>query len=80
MQRRALVLSLFLVASSAFAADRKIQPLPAEFLEYLSDLEGEEDDWTLVADDDKPAPTPAKPAEAKPPSKEAGRRSTDDKP
>lgn len=56
-----------LAARSANAAEP--EPLDEEFLEYLSQLEGEQEDWTLFEGDaDKAAP--AKPVAAKPaPSK-----------
>lgn len=52
------------------------EPLDEEFLEYLSQLEGEQDDWTLFeAEDDKPAPAkPAAPPAA--PSKQAATKPT----
>jgi hypothetical protein len=52
------------------------EPLDEEFLDYLSQLEGEDDDWTLFdGKDAKPAPAP--PAAAKPtPPKEPLAKST----
>ncbi len=44
-----------LMAGAAQAAEP--EPLDEEFLEYLAQLEGDEDDWTLFeADETKPAP------------------------
>jgi hypothetical protein len=42
-----LTLLGFLWASSAARAEEKIEPVDAEFLEYLAELEGAEEDWTL---------------------------------
>jgi hypothetical protein len=46
-KRRLALLSLAL-CSLAARADEKIEPIDAEFLEYLAELEGAEDDWTVV--------------------------------
>ncbi|HKU13969.1 MAG TPA: hypothetical protein VJQ52_06210 [Steroidobacteraceae bacterium] len=71
-QLRALSVLMFAWAWPASAAD-KLPPVDAEFLEYLGSFGGDEEDWTLFADDEEPpgkAP-PAKDAAAKEP---AGKR------
>ena len=46
-----------LVLLSAVAPAAEEVQLDAEFLEYLANLEGDDDDWTLVAQaEDAPAP------------------------
>jgi hypothetical protein len=62
-KRRLALLSLML-CSLAARADEKIEPIDAEFLEYLAELEGAEDDWTLV---EREAPR-KQTAAAKPPA------------
>ena len=37
---------------------RKLPPLDADFLEYLANLGGDEEDWALFADEDEPRRTP----------------------
>jgi hypothetical protein len=66
----ALSLLLFACAWPAAAAEKKLPPLDAEFLEYLASFGGDED-WTLFADDEKPAKQqpPAKDPAAKEPAK-----------
>ena len=54
-----LVLSLVTVLCRA----EELQPLDAEFLEYLASLESDDGDWTDVADE--PAATPPCKADAK---------------
>ena len=49
----ALLLGLFALASRA----EDIEPLDADFLEYLASLESEDGDWTDVADEPPPQPS-----------------------
>ena len=57
-----LVAGAGLLAVPARAAEP--EPLDEEFLEYLAQLEGDEDDWTLFEAEAKPAPV--QPAASKP--------------
>jgi hypothetical protein len=71
-----------LVLLSAFASGaEESEQLDADFLEYLAHMEGDDDDWTLVAQPEE-APTPAS-KEAKPktapPSKQADRPAADER-
>lgn len=61
---------LALLSATAFAAE-EVEQLDAEFLEYLAHLEGDEDDWTLVAQADEAQPEPRKDADGKQPAKPA---------
>ena len=49
MPRQLILAFLLLAAPRCFGAE-EIEPLDAEFLEYLSQLENDQDDWTLIAD------------------------------
>jgi hypothetical protein len=67
-QLRALSLLMLACAWPVAAAD-KLPPLDAEFLEYLASFGGDEEDWTLFADDEEPAQQPpAKDTAAKEPA------------
>ena len=71
---------LVLLGAVAAAAEESEQ-LDAEFLEYLATLEGDDDDWTLVAQaEETPAP-PRKDAESKipKPSKQADQPAVDER-
>jgi hypothetical protein len=46
---------LLLLSLTALAAD-PIEPLDGDFLDYLANMEGDDDDWTLLADVEE-APT-----------------------
>jgi hypothetical protein len=59
-----LMLGAASLATSAAQAGEP-QPLDEEFLDYLSQLEGDDDDWTLF-DGEEAKPAPAPPAAAKP--------------
>jgi hypothetical protein len=67
-----LAVAAGLAVASARAAEPKTpesasnEALNAEFLEYLAQLEDEDDDWTLFEDDDAKPAAPAKPATSKP--------------
>lgn len=57
--------SAFLLACFAtlgLAADDLEQPLDADFLAYLAEMESEDDDWTIVAPVTAKQPPPAQPA------------------
>ena len=65
--RRSSALSALLLAcpgvwfGPALAAE-KLAPLDAEFLEYLATFGGDEEDWTLFADEEPAAAKPSPPA------------------
>jgi hypothetical protein len=60
---------LLLLLSAAVESAEESEPLDAEFLEYLAQLEGDDDDWTLVvAAEESPAP-PGKDLDSKAPKK-----------
>jgi hypothetical protein len=63
---------------AALAAE-KLAPLDAEFLEYLEDLEGDEEDWTLFEEKKPPPPPPPKPKATDKPAKEAAPSAADKK-
>ena len=48
--RGALLFAALMLAAAARAEDGKIEPLEADFLEYLAIMEGDGDDWTLLAE------------------------------
>jgi hypothetical protein len=71
-QLGALSLLMFACAWPAPAAE-KLPPLDPEFLEYLGSFGGDEEDWTLFADDEESAQQPpAKDTVAKEPAKRDG--------
>lgn len=47
---RWLLAGLLVLAAAVAPAAEEPEQLDAEFLEYLANLEGDEDDWTLVAE------------------------------
>ena len=57
---------LVLLSAVAVAAEEEEQ-LDADFLEYLANLEGDDDDWTLVAQAEEVRKPPRKDAESKTP-------------
>jgi|RhiMetdeSRZDD1v2_1073273.scaffolds.fasta_scaffold28521_10 hypothetical protein len=63
-------LSLLMLACAwPVAAADKLPPLDADFLEYLASFGGDEEDWTLFAEDEEPAQQPpAKDTAAKEPA------------
>ena len=81
MMRAALILTGLIVAGPARAADAEIEPLDADFLEYLANLEGDDADWTLLAEtDEKPRTQPdSKPAPEAQPRKAAARPATEER-
>ncbi|WP_129776246.1 hypothetical protein [Peristeroidobacter soli] len=74
------LVSWMLVGAMSRAAD-EIEPLDADFLEYLANMEDEDDDWTLL--EDAPRKTAdgeqAKKAETRKPSKEAAKPAVDER-
>lgn len=54
--RRALFLAGWMLIGAGTRAADEIEPLEADFLDYLANLEADEDNWTLLDDPDrKPA-------------------------
>lgn len=47
---RPAALGLLLTLTQPLLAADEIEPLDADFLEYLANMEREDDDWTLLAD------------------------------
>ena len=68
MSARLVILLLASVTLSARAAD-DLESLDEDFLSYLAEFEGDEDDWTIV--DQPPAKTPAAAKSAQPQSSNA---------
>jgi hypothetical protein len=62
-----------LLAAVTQAAD-EIEPLDGDFLEYLANMEDEDDDWTLLEDAPRKAATPSKDEQSsQQPDKEAAK-------
>jgi len=64
---RALSASLLLLSSLLVFAAEDVEQLDADFLEYLAHLEGDDDDWTLVAQPEETQTPARKEADAKAP-------------
>ena len=69
-----------LLGADAPAAEESEQ-LDAEFLEYLANLEGDDDDWTLVAEAEETPSPPRKKvdSQAQEPSKQADPPAVDER-
>ena len=66
MFKLATMTLLLLLNSSGYAAD-DIEPLDGAFLVYLANMEGDEDDWTLLAEaSEAPPATQDEDSSAKP--------------
>ena len=80
MARSLPACALALLSVVAPAAEQT-EHLDAEFLEYLAHLEGDEDDWTLVAEPDEARSPPGKDAASKRPkaSEQANRPAVDER-
>lgn len=80
---RWLLPCFLVVLSTAAPAAEDAEQLDADFLEYLANLEGDDDDWTLLAqvEDPKTPPQGQKPAESKAPkpSKPADQPAVDER-
>jgi hypothetical protein len=78
---RALSACVFALLSATALAAEEAEQLDADFLEYLANLEGDDDDWTLVAQADESQPEPGKDAESQPQkaSKQADRPAVDER-
>ncbi len=86
MMRSALILAGLMIASGvASSAEPDDEPLDADFLEYLANLEADGDNWTVLAEPtEKPVAQPdskAQPEAAKPskPSKEAAKPAAEER-
>lgn len=79
MIRASLSVGLLLVTAGVWAAEES-EPLDADFLEYLANLEGDEDNWTLLVDAE-PARGSSQQADtqASKPSKEAAKPAADER-
>ena len=79
--KRWLLLGCFALLSGAAPAAEQTEQLDADFLEYLADLEGDDDDWTLMAPAEKAGSVPPpKDSESKPrPSKQADEPAVDER-
>ena len=62
--RYVLAVAVLMLASAwpAAAADEKLAPLDAEFLEYLASFGSDEEDWALFADEPPETEAPQPPA------------------
>jgi len=58
--RRPVSLSVLLLLSLTAPAADQIEPLDGDFLDYLANLEGDDDDWTLLADAEEARTAPRK--------------------
>lgn len=80
---RSALLGLLLTLSLPLPAADEIEPLDGDFLEYLANLERDDDDWTLLADaeDSQQAPSTKTSADAKArqPAKEAAKPAADER-
>jgi hypothetical protein len=63
--RRGLSACVFVLLSAAAIAAEEAEQLDGDFLEYLANLEGDDDDWTLLAQAEEAKPQPGKDAEGK---------------
>jgi hypothetical protein len=78
---RGLSACVFALLSTTALAAEEAEQLDGDFLEYLAHLEGDDDDWTLVAQGEEAQPKPSKDAESKPeqPSKQADPPAVDER-
>ena len=78
--RGALISAVLLIAATAALAAEDSEPLDAAFLEYLGTLEGDGDNWTLLAEPEKDpaatdkAATDKKDTQTKAPGKDDSKR------
>ena len=70
-----------LLSAVAPAAEDSSEQLDAEFLEYLANLEGDDDDWTLVAEAEETRSPPRREtdSQAPKPSKQADSPAVDER-
>jgi hypothetical protein len=84
--RRALLLAGWVLIGAATQAAEDIEPLEADFLEYLANLEADEDNWTLLGEPDREPVSkeieneqPAKKAAARKASNEAAKPAAEER-
>jgi hypothetical protein len=79
---RGLSAAVLVLLSTLAQAAEDSEQLDADFLEYLAHLEGDDDDWTLVAQPEEaptPPPKPAEKSKAPQPSKQADKPAVDER-
>lgn len=77
---RALSACVLALLSAPAPAAEETEQLDADFLEYLANLEGDDDDWTLIAQADEAKTEPAEAVrKAKTTSKQADRPAVDER-
>ncbi|WP_129641216.1 hypothetical protein [Peristeroidobacter agariperforans] len=69
--RTALLLAVSMLTGMLTHAADEIEPLDADFLDYLANLEADDDNWTLLDDPDR---EPASQDSEKEPAKPAARK------
>lgn len=79
MKRALLVVGWMLLGAVTQAAD-EIEPLDGDFLEYLANMEDEDDDWTLLEEAPRKAATAAEGEQStQKPSKEAAKPAVEER-
>ena len=73
--RRALLLAAWMLFGTGTPAADEIEPLDADFLEYLANLEADDDNWTLLDDDPDREPASNDSETEQPAEKPAARKS-----
>ena len=72
--KRALLLIGWMLLSAVTQSSDEIEPLDGDFLEYLANMEDEDDDWTLLEDAPRKPATPSEAEQSsKQPTKEAAK-------
>jgi hypothetical protein len=66
---RGLSAGVLVLLSALAPAAEESEQLDADFLEYLAHMEGDDDDWTLVAQPEERPAAPAKEADSKTPAR-----------
>jgi len=81
MMLRGLSACVLALLSATTLAAEEVEQLDADFLEYLAHLEGDDDDWTLMAEAEQAPAKPRKEAESPPPkpSKQADPPAVDER-
>jgi len=69
LMRRWLLFGVFVGLSAVAPAAEQPEQLDGEFLEYLANLEGDDDDWTLIAVTEEARPPARRDADEPPPIK-----------
>lgn len=76
MKRALLLVGWMLLGALTQAAD-EIEPLEGDFLEYLANMEDEDDDWTLL--EDAPRKAASDEQSTKKPEKEAAKPAVEER-